>query len=347
MNQVKDDPQRRLRQEHAAFAAVLEPVAHPDVRARLREIAIELKHMDGEHWAVGEMLERACIVMDAGHAGAHGPLYVDPMSEETTPTTEEERKLELERRAGVLNYCDNTSIHKKDCTFDEDAEDLDAEECTCGESYLGAMWMIRFRAAFNVARDAEADIARLEDELSPWKQEFPNWDTLEVAKRIQDLEAEVRMARQDYATLEQDRDHQLCKVFLLEVDRERLGQKCEALEQTLLNNVDGVWVDYEAVKYENGWLLFDAAHAERELGEAREALTPLLALQVKCIHCAHIKVLHIPWQDDEGKERWGDCQRHLCKCPGWPTPAALPQEPGEILSQDDFHAEEDKAHDGH
>jgi len=68
---------------------------------------------------------------------------------------------------------------------------------------------------------------------------------------------------------------------------------------------------------------------KRELGEAREALTPLLALQVKCIHCAHIKVLHIPWKDDEGKERWGDCQRHLCKCPGWPTPAALPQEPGD------------------
>ncbi|KKN20464.1 hypothetical protein LCGC14_0935450 [marine sediment metagenome] len=55
---------------------------------------------------------------------------------------------------------------------------------------------------------------RLEEELAPWKQEFPNWDTLEVAKRIQDLEAEVRMARQD-------RD-----------DREtELGEAREALEE--------------------------------------------------------------------------------------------------------------------
>ncbi|KKN60424.1 hypothetical protein LCGC14_0532580 [marine sediment metagenome] len=45
--------------------------------------------------------------------------------------------------------------------------------------------------------NAQEDKARLEQELTPWKQEFPNWDTLEVAKRIQDLEAEVRMACQD------------------------------------------------------------------------------------------------------------------------------------------------------
>ena len=67
MNQVKDDPQRRLRQEHAAFAGVLEAVDHPDVRARLGEIATELKQMDGEHWAIGEMVNRASIVLDAGY----------------------------------------------------------------------------------------------------------------------------------------------------------------------------------------------------------------------------------------------------------------------------------------
>lgn len=47
----------------------------------------------------------------------------------------------------------------------------------------------------------------------------------------------------------------------------RLEQKCEALEQTLENNVDGVWTDYEAVRYENIWLLADAAYAEREHAE--------------------------------------------------------------------------------
>ena len=40
-------------------------------------------------------------------------------------------------------------------------------------------------------------IVYLEGELAPWKQEFAPLDTLEVAKRIQDLEAEVRMACQD------------------------------------------------------------------------------------------------------------------------------------------------------
>lgn len=44
---------------------VLTPIKDCRPRARLREIAIELKQMDGEHWAVGEMLERACICLDA------------------------------------------------------------------------------------------------------------------------------------------------------------------------------------------------------------------------------------------------------------------------------------------
>ena len=34
-------------------------------RRTLRAIAIELKQMDAEHWSVGEMLERACIALDA------------------------------------------------------------------------------------------------------------------------------------------------------------------------------------------------------------------------------------------------------------------------------------------
>lgn len=49
------------------LASILGPVAHPDVRARLGEIALELKHMDGEHWAVGKMVEQARIVLDAGY----------------------------------------------------------------------------------------------------------------------------------------------------------------------------------------------------------------------------------------------------------------------------------------
>lgn len=48
--------------------AVLEPIK-AQRRATLRKIAIELKQMDGEHWAVGEMLERGCIFLDAYEMG--------------------------------------------------------------------------------------------------------------------------------------------------------------------------------------------------------------------------------------------------------------------------------------
>lgn len=44
--------------------AVLEPIK-AQRRATLREIATELKQTDGEYWAVGEMLERGCIFLDA------------------------------------------------------------------------------------------------------------------------------------------------------------------------------------------------------------------------------------------------------------------------------------------
>ena len=43
---------------------VLQMIRHHN-RPRLRKIAQELKQADGERWAVGEMLERACIVLDA------------------------------------------------------------------------------------------------------------------------------------------------------------------------------------------------------------------------------------------------------------------------------------------
>jgi len=42
---------------------ILNPINTHD-RKRLREIVTELKQTDGEHWAVGEMLERACIFLD-------------------------------------------------------------------------------------------------------------------------------------------------------------------------------------------------------------------------------------------------------------------------------------------
>ncbi len=47
-----------------ALLRILDPLKSHK-RAELRDIAIELKQMDGEHWAVGEMLERGCIFLDA------------------------------------------------------------------------------------------------------------------------------------------------------------------------------------------------------------------------------------------------------------------------------------------
>ena len=43
---------------------VVEPVRSHD-RPTLRRKAEELKQSDGEGWAIGEMLERACMLLDA------------------------------------------------------------------------------------------------------------------------------------------------------------------------------------------------------------------------------------------------------------------------------------------
>lgn len=69
MSDVLTIPSRKIEE---ALQSCLEPVRHPDVRSRLREIAKELKHRDGEHWAVGELVERVCIFMDAEEAGLSG-----------------------------------------------------------------------------------------------------------------------------------------------------------------------------------------------------------------------------------------------------------------------------------
>jgi len=44
---------------------ILEPIRQHDQK-RLCEIATELKQTDGEHWAVGEMLERAVQFLALG-----------------------------------------------------------------------------------------------------------------------------------------------------------------------------------------------------------------------------------------------------------------------------------------
>ena len=46
------------------YKEVLDPILHHE-RARLREKATQLKQSDGEGWAIGEMLERGCILLDA------------------------------------------------------------------------------------------------------------------------------------------------------------------------------------------------------------------------------------------------------------------------------------------
>ncbi len=47
-----------------ATEAVFAPIREQE-RASLRERAWQLKQTDGEGWAIGEMVERACIVLDA------------------------------------------------------------------------------------------------------------------------------------------------------------------------------------------------------------------------------------------------------------------------------------------
>lgn len=58
-------------EEAKALFQVIEPLLRHQ-RVILREKAQQLKQTDGEGWAVGEMLERACILLDAW--GQHGGL---------------------------------------------------------------------------------------------------------------------------------------------------------------------------------------------------------------------------------------------------------------------------------
>ena len=64
-------PRGRLAKHNAqmlsGLQAMLDPVRGHD-RKLLWEKVGHLKQSDGEGWAVGEMLERACILFDAGEA---------------------------------------------------------------------------------------------------------------------------------------------------------------------------------------------------------------------------------------------------------------------------------------
>jgi len=53
------------------FEMIIEPIKDHD-RPLLRKIAEDLKQKDGESWAVGEMLERACILLDAIYINGGG-----------------------------------------------------------------------------------------------------------------------------------------------------------------------------------------------------------------------------------------------------------------------------------
>ena len=58
------DDLNRLREENHALRQVIEPI-QGHVRAELRKRADELKKSDHLGWYIGEMLERACIFLDA------------------------------------------------------------------------------------------------------------------------------------------------------------------------------------------------------------------------------------------------------------------------------------------
>jgi hypothetical protein len=61
---------------------VIDPIRnYPAIRPRLREIATELKHLDGEHWAVGEMLRRACLYLDACEATMDADMEAEASAE--------------------------------------------------------------------------------------------------------------------------------------------------------------------------------------------------------------------------------------------------------------------------
>jgi|GEM_PF-6637446 len=58
----------KLEENLRALSEILDPIRE-HVRLNLRQIAQRLKQNDGESWAVGEMLERACIYLDAVSMG--------------------------------------------------------------------------------------------------------------------------------------------------------------------------------------------------------------------------------------------------------------------------------------
>ena len=52
------------------YQQVFDPIKDHQ-RTTLREKAEQLKQSDGEDWAIGEMLERACILLDALEIANH------------------------------------------------------------------------------------------------------------------------------------------------------------------------------------------------------------------------------------------------------------------------------------
>ncbi len=118
-------------------------------------------------------------------------------------------------------------------------------------------------------------------------------------------------------------------------DVARLEQKCEALEDSLLSSVDGVWTDYEAEKFDNGVLRWRVAVLETELAAAREALKGRSLM----VH-VYIGKTH--------RGRWDGCDKEPCVSD---RAALAPQEPGAMgqeapLSQDDFDKQEERARHG-
>ena len=60
----------KLGTELEALRSIIDPIRDHD-RSLLRKVATNLKQTDGESWAVGEMLERACLYLDALDVSVH------------------------------------------------------------------------------------------------------------------------------------------------------------------------------------------------------------------------------------------------------------------------------------
>ena len=78
-----------------ALEGVVEPIVHHS-RPHLREAAERLKQSGGEEWAIGEMVERACIMLDAlqipyaGQEGeARGQIDSDVQGHDSGPATQQ------------------------------------------------------------------------------------------------------------------------------------------------------------------------------------------------------------------------------------------------------------------